>query len=184
MFNLPDEITPPGRETGELDIVIQTLDALVESANDIRVDGEEDLAQATTFLRQIDSAVMLVEGLSERFRKPAYEYYKGVNDEKKRQLDGPIQAQKILRNKIREFLVENDEECDDFYTRESWSVEVLDLMALIHMVANGDAPLELLQLNDKFAKKTVGTLKGDMNYDGLKPIPDTVLVKYAKRDGG
>lgn len=155
-------------------------DKILERADTLQVDGEEGLAQAVALLRQADSAIAMVAD----YAKDSYDTYTARNAVKNSMLADPTQAREVIRNKIREYLVENEVTCDDFYIRESWDVEVLDLMELVHMVANGNAPLDLLQLNTKFAKKAVGTLKGDMSYDGIKPIPDTVLVKHAKRDSG
>lgn len=185
MFTLPDELQLPARsEAGEMDPILLSLDALVGQAENIMVDGADGLAQAEVFLRQIDSAITLIDGLAERFRKPAFDYYKEVLAEKSRQLDGPEQAKDVLRNKIREYMVENDIQTDGFHIRVTWKAELVDLEQLVHMVANGDAPLELLQLNTKFANKAASTLQKGMSYSGLKAKPTTTLAKTNAKSNG
>lgn len=55
-------------------------------------------------------------------------------------------------------------------TREVWSAEVTDKLALIQAVAAGEAPAELLEVSMVTANKLAKALKGGMNYAGLKAV--------------
>lgn len=185
MFTLPDEMQLPARsEAKEMDPVLVKLDMLVEQSKSIMLDGPEGLTEAELFLKRVEAAIELIDGLSERFREPAFVYYKSVMDEKKRQLKGPEEAKELIRQSIREYLIENDAESEGFHVRDNWKVKLVDLEQLVHMVANGEAPLELLQLNTKFANETAKVLKGDMSYDGIKSTNEQVLHKTNARKTG
>ena len=54
--------------------------------------------------------------------------------------------------------------------RENWSAEITDKLLLIKAVANGIAPLELLDVNQSVANQMARTLKNTLAYPGLKPV--------------
>ncbi len=177
VFKLPALKLPASREARDIDSAIQTLDSLVRLAEDVSVTCPQELARAHAFLERIDTTISVVDELSDRFRVPAYEYYKSVLTEKNRQLEGPQQARTVLRSKIREYMIGSGFQSDDFHMRDNWQAEVVDLEALVHDVANGKAPIELLTINKTFANEIAKTLKGEMNYAGLKSKNEKTLAK-------
>ena len=53
-----------------------------------------------------------------------------------------------------------------------WKAEVVDLKALIKAVAEGKVPLAALQVNLSFLGSQARTLKGEMNYPGVRVYED------------
>ena len=56
---------------------------------------------------------------------------------------------------------------------ERWHAEVTDLKALIQSVAEGTTPISALQADMKVLNQMARALKSNMNYPGVRAIPDT-----------
>lgn len=56
---------------------------------------------------------------------------------------------------------------------ETWHAEVTDIMELIRAVLDGRAPVALIEVNMVVANKLAVSLKGTMNFPGLKAVKKT-----------
>lgn len=54
--------------------------------------------------------------------------------------------------------------------RETWSAEVVDLMALVRAVAEGKVPLRVLVVDSVFLNGQARALRGDLNYPGIRAV--------------
>ncbi len=56
------------------------------------------------------------------------------------------------------------------HVRETWSAEVVDLMALARAIVLRQAPLYLIQGNMAELNTAARTLRGEFNYPGVKAV--------------
>jgi len=63
-------------------------------------------------------------------------------------------------------------------SRENWSAEVTDKMALVKAIAAGEAPLDLVQINTSVLNRLAKALKSALNYPGVRAVCDR---SYASR---
>jgi hypothetical protein len=61
--------------------------------------------------------------------------------------------------------------------RESWSAEVVDIMALVKAVANGSQPIAYLQPNMTALNSAARTFKGTVQIPGVKIVSSTILAR-------
>lgn len=54
--------------------------------------------------------------------------------------------------------------------RETWSAEVVDMMALVRAVAEGKVPLRALVVDTVFMNGQARALRGDLNYPGVRAV--------------
>ncbi len=64
-------------------------------------------------------------------------------------------------------------------TREVWSAEVTDKMALIRAVASGQAPAELIDVNTKTLNQMARALKAGLNYPGVRAVCEKQMAVRA-----
>jgi len=64
-------------------------------------------------------------------------------------------------------------------TRENWFGECVDLMALVKAIADGKAPLALVQPNDKIIGQQARSLKADFVTPGIRVWSERSLAAGA-----
>ena len=62
------------------------------------------------------------------------------------------------------------------FSREVWSAEVTDLMALVKAIATGQAPLNLVQANTTALNGMARSLKSSMKYPGVRAICNKTMT--------
>jgi hypothetical protein len=90
-------------DTLEIGGVADKLAAIADEAKYVDVNDDATYRIAVDYLDQIDKIFSVVEEIVERFRKPAYEYYKGVLAEKRSMLEPGEEARLVLRLKISKY---------------------------------------------------------------------------------
>lgn len=64
-------------------------------------------------------------------------------------------------------------------SRETWSAEVTDLMALVRAVAAGTVPLRAIQADMTFLRQQAVSMKSDLNYPGVKAVSTPTVAGRA-----
>lgn len=163
------------------------LQAYANFVDNFEVTDHESLEKAEQVLHVITEIYDIVESITERFRKPAYEYYQRVLSEKKDILAYPKSAIEGLRSRVEAYMLESgDDDIDSVSLRTRWKARLTEptdqaLMMLCSAIASGEAPVDLVKLNQKYADKVAGMLMDNMSYAGLEAYQDTTLVM--RKDG-
>lgn len=66
------------------------------------------------------------------------------------------------------------------FSRETWSGEVTDLMALVKAIAEGKAPLNLVMANQTAINGLARSLKRSMNYPGIRAISSKTMASRGR----
>lgn len=93
----------------ELDDLSGQMNKLVERASSFVVKDDADRDAAVEYLKSLKAVYGVIEAVTERFRKPAWDYYKGVQETKKEILEPADQAVEIVKEKITAYRLECEE---------------------------------------------------------------------------
>jgi hypothetical protein len=89
----------------KLDAFESQMKTFLGDLNYIQISDDETYEIACRFLDKVTGVVQLVQSITERFRKPAYDYYKSVLEEQKRILDPAQEAISVVRLRISEYVM-------------------------------------------------------------------------------
>lgn len=184
------------------------LDEASEQCLALEVVDDESYERAGDYLQSVSAVHRVVEGTIEPFRKRAYDFYKGILEQKKSMLDPGERAIKHLKQQIaayvkqieakqreeRERLIEAAKETGDYEievetqvpdvatmsTRSKWVAELTDIKALCRAVADGKAPASLVSLNQSEANRVAKSLKGSVRIPGIRVIEEKIVVRSGR----
>lgn len=94
----------------EVDEVSKRLAVMTENVNNIVIEDWDDYEDAADTLKQIKAVTALLESIAEKFRKPAYDYYKKVLDQKKKLVKPGENAEKKIKRLMSDFMRQKEEE--------------------------------------------------------------------------
>lgn len=93
-----------------LDELSDKLNNVVVRAKSVEISDENSYNEAVELLDRIDETFSIIEEIIERFRKPAYDYYKQVLEQKKEILGPGEEAKEYIRKQLADYKVRQEEE--------------------------------------------------------------------------
>jgi len=91
------KIEPNKDDIEQLDSTSNSLKKMAEKALSVEIESEEDYQYAANSLQVVESITKVISEITERFRKPAYDYYQSVLKAKKDLVQPGEEASKHLR---------------------------------------------------------------------------------------
>jgi hypothetical protein len=108
-FSIDGQTVAGSSEITELDDTSKSLQKMSAKALALAVETPEDYERAGEMLHMVEGVTKVIEDITERFRKPAYEYYKGVMNTKKVLLKPGEDASKHLRGVMSKYVREQEQ---------------------------------------------------------------------------
>jgi len=191
----------------ELDKYEEAMVRVLDVANNIEVVDTDSKQKAADALDYISALLATIEAIVERFRKPAHTYYQEVLAQKKALVNPPKDVIALLKLKIKEYddecerklaeakleylMGEAEDEGEALHrateaveakvvgltTRTYWKAECVDMKALCRAIADGVAPVELVEYNTSAGNSLAAKLRKAMQYPGIRVYKDKVPVR-------
>lgn len=156
-------------EIEEVDRLQSELERVSEEAHSITVETEEDYYEAVEYLERLDSVFGVIESIIERFREPAYEYYKSILNEKKKILEPGEESKRHIRDELERYALRKEEEA-----RGGGSQSAEAVSGETEGYTIDDAKEALSEGNTALAERIIAELEGD-DEDG---VPETDNIHY------
>lgn len=145
------------------------------------IGNEEELANVESWAQYTDDILEYIQDQFKTAKGPVLEATQYADQRRRDMAERFETVKERLRTSIYEYLM-TGAESENYTLRGRWGYKVTDFPALVQAVADGEAPESLLQVNEKFARETVNTLKDAMQYPGIEAVPDPVLVKTPAKE--
>lgn len=166
--------------------ITSPLDVAKKAVMDLFRSPSERLALAESNLK---NKMLEYQNEQDRIRREAEEKLRLEAEKKQRELEerakkaeenGKVGKAEELRDKaamtIAPTIAPTVQKVEGVSTREVWSAEVVDVMALVKAVAEGKAPLNFLQVNTTVLNAQARATKDSLSFPGVKFISTKVLA--------
>lgn len=155
----------------DLEPIVDTTVPIVAKAQTIIIEDRESLDTALQVISIASQLTDQIEATFDKHIKAAHLAHKALLGEKNRHLNPLIEADNIIRDKIKEFSIERSDICSEtkglsVSNRETVVVE--DIILLVKEIAKGKLPTKLIKPDMKAL--------GDMAKAGFK-IPGCIVTK-------
>jgi hypothetical protein len=129
MFQLEPITIGHTSDVAELDDLSAEMQKLVDRAKALNVRDDESRDSAVDYLKSLKAVYKVIEAVTERFRKPAWDYYKGVQATKAGILDPADEAVEITKGKIAAYRKECEEVAAELIREELEKRRTVELAA-------------------------------------------------------